>query len=165
MYKKMIGMVVGLMIISVSSIAIGDVVKDKPIDIVVTTNQAPDAPALKNDQCEMTDRGYKITFSITDPEGDAVYYNIIWDDKIAACGPEKDWVGPFESDEEIVVYHKWEQSGKYTIKIVAKDNNNLISSETTHTVDYKKSKSLRNYLINQLFEQISIMFPIFGELI
>lgn len=165
MNRKIIGILVGLMIIFISSIAIGEVIKDKPVEIVVANNQAPDAPAIQNDKCEMTDRGYKLTFRITDPEGDAVYYNVIWDDKIAACGPDQDWVGPFESGEEIVVYHNWEKRGEYTIKLIAKDNNNLISSETTHTVDYKKTKILNNPFLNQLFEQISKFFPIFGDLI
>ena len=159
MNKKMIGMMVGLMMISVTSIAIGEAIKDNPIDIITANNQAPEAPAILNDRCEMTDRGYKLTFSITDPEGDPVYYNIIWDDKMAACGPDKAWIGPFESGEEIVAYHNWESNGEYTITLLAKDNNNLISIETTHIVDYKKAKIFENPIFNQLFEQILKIFP------
>jgi hypothetical protein len=58
----------------------------------------------------------------TDPEGDDVFYTIIWGD-----GSNSDWLGPFHSGEKVTVTHTWESPGTYTVRAIAKDIYNAIS--------------------------------------
>lgn len=60
--------------------------------------------------------GYNYTFVTNDPEEDNIWLYIDWGD-----GEVEDWIGPYESGEEVVVGHTWEESGIYTIKAKSKD--------------------------------------------
>jgi len=52
----------------------------------------------------------------TDPEGDQVFYWFDWGD-----GTNSDWIGPYDSGQEIVARHTWSELGFYKIKVRAKD--------------------------------------------
>jgi len=54
---------------------------------------------------------YDYTFISTDPEDQDVWYYIEWDD-----GDIEEWIGPYESDEEIVRSHTWDEQGEFTIR-------------------------------------------------
>ncbi len=59
---------------------------------------------------------YIYTFLTWDPEDDIVWYKLDWGD-----GNITDWIGPYESGEEIIRSHSWEEIGTYTIRAKAKD--------------------------------------------
>jgi len=66
--------------------------------------------ALINQPCNFT-------FTTTDPNEDNVYILVDWGDN-----SETTWEGPFESgDDDMVLYHTWENDGAYTVKAKAKD--------------------------------------------
>ncbi|MFW6121390.1 MAG: Ig-like domain-containing protein, partial [Petrotogales bacterium] len=52
----------------------------------------------------------------TDPEGNDVYYMWDWGD-----GSYSNWLGPFGSGQTIKTNHKWDETGKFEIKVKAKD--------------------------------------------
>ena len=62
------------------------------------------------------DTEYEYTFVTEDPEGDEIYIEIDWDD-----GTDIEWVGPFESGEEVTIDHEWDQEGLYEVKARSKD--------------------------------------------
>jgi len=64
-------------------------------------------------------RGYNYTFyaKSTDPNNDQLFYKWDWND-----GNISDWVGPYDSGEQISAIHKWNLNGTYIIKVKARDS-------------------------------------------
>jgi len=53
-----------------------------------------------------------------------IYYWIEWGDNTV----EQDgWIGPYESGEEVILNHEWDESGTYTIRAKAK---NILDEES-----------------------------------
>ena len=52
----------------------------------------------------------------TDPDGDNIYYLFDWGDDTTS-----DWLGPYESGEEVQANHSWSKRGTYEVKVKAKD--------------------------------------------
>ena len=62
---------------------------------------------------------YEFTFVTTDPLGEDVYYYIDWgDDSI------EEWIGPYDSGEEITVPHTYYEGGDFEIMSKAKNEQN-----------------------------------------
>lgn len=76
--------------------------------------------------------GIPYTYSIisTDPDGDAVYYNIDWGDNTS-----ENWIGPFRSGEQILINHTWEMEKTYSIQCQAKDRYDSMSNWSTFTAN------------------------------
>ena len=62
-----------------------------------------------------------ITSSI-DVDDDDLFYKFKWGDKTYS-----DWLGPYKSDKKILATHSWEIPGQYTINVITKDSNDIIS--------------------------------------
>jgi len=78
---------------------------------------APLAPIIDGPERIKTYEEYEYTFKTTSPLGKDVYYWIEWGDK----GLEE-WIGPYESGEEITVSHEWHIYKKpFKIIVKAKD--------------------------------------------
>jgi len=82
-------------------------------------NNAPNKPSAPSGPSE-SKKGEECTYtaSTTDIEGDRIYYMFDWGD-----GSMSEWLGPFESGEEVSASHSWESRGFYSIKVKAKDVN------------------------------------------
>ena len=80
---------------------------------------APDTPTITGETEGEIGTSYEYTFKTFDPNDDEVYFNIDWGD-----GEFKDWFGPYDSGEEIIVSHIWDEEGTYTIRARAKDTDN-----------------------------------------
>ena len=103
-------------------------------------------------------RGLKgILFKTTDPDGDNLYYYILWGD-----GDYEEWIGPYESDEVVFVNHSWSEQGAYKIMARAKDVYGLIGDWGTLDVTMPKNKPLDFHfnLLSWLFNRFPNMFPI-----
>jgi len=61
---------------------------------------------------------YNYSTSTTDDDGNIIYYYWSWGDNT-----NSGWIGPYNSGEEIIISHKWEKRGDYSIKVKAKDEN------------------------------------------
>ncbi len=77
-------------------------------------NNPPDTPIIEG-PTSVRPGTYNYTFYSTDPEGDIVFYWINKNDGIV------EWIGPYESGEEITIPITWHKKGTYTIRIKAKD--------------------------------------------
>jgi len=63
---------------------------------------------------------YEFNISTDDIDGDDVYYYIDWDD-----GTNSNWIGPYSTDEEIIVEHQWKVWPTiFNIQVKAKDIHN-----------------------------------------
>ncbi len=59
---------------------------------------------------------YDYSTYTTDSDGDPMYYKWDWGD-----GTYSDWLGPYNSGQTLVTYHKWSQWGLYKVRVKAKD--------------------------------------------
>lgn len=86
----------------------------KEIDALL--NLSPNTPTITGIRMGKVGEEYEYTFSTSDPTQDDVYYYIKWgDDNV------EEWIGPYESGEEIVLNHTWSKWGRFTISCKAKD--------------------------------------------
>jgi len=98
---------------------------------------------------------YDYSLVSSDPELEELYYKIDWGD-----GNIENWIGPFDSNLEIIVTHKWEQKGTYLIKVKSKDCNDLESEWSSLKVIMPK-----NVFTNTVFKFLLMLFPKLVDLI
>lgn len=103
--------------------------------------------------------------SCFDFDWDDLYFRFDWGD-----GTISDWIGPFESLENVSMNHKWNSKGDYEIKAQAKDDPNGdgdlsdgIESEWSNStkVSMPKIKN-KNILIENILKKISKRYSIFN---
>ena len=76
----------------------------------------PDPPIINGTKCGKPETEYEYTFNSTDPDDHYLYYYIDWGD-----GNFEEWIGPFDSGENVTVNHTWGDYGTYMIKAKSKD--------------------------------------------
>ena len=81
------------------------------------------APTITSPIVGVMGNSYEYTITYNDPQGDDIYYRIIWGDCEIVYKH-----GPHKSGEEIKIRHAWcnicHNSGKFTIRVKAFDDNN-----------------------------------------
>jgi len=88
----------------------------------------------------------------TDPNDDMVYYKWDWGD-----GNHSDWVGPYNSGEEISMLHTWTK-GSYKISVKAMDTNGDESPWSEPLpVSMPRIKQLNRPLLFQLIQRFPIL--------
>jgi len=93
------------------------------------------------------DNEYDFITSTNDPDGDKLYYKWSWGD-----GTFSDWMGPYDSGEEISISHQWSKKGFYNVKVKARDE---------HRAESKWSDSLPITMpVYHNFEFVNILFKI-----
>jgi hypothetical protein len=125
-------------------------------------NQPPNEPSIDGSTSGKAGEEYDYTFSVIDPNDDVVYYYIEWGD-----GNIEDWIGSYDSGEEVIISHSWDEQKTYTIRAKAKDSHDAESDWTTLEVTMPKNKPfIQNFpLLNWLFERFPNMFPILRHLL
>jgi len=124
-------------------------------------DQAPDAPAITGEINGEVGVEYEYTFNATDPEGDAVYYEIEWGD-----GTNITDLGPYESGEGVILNHTWYNKGTYTIEARAKDIFGALGDWGTLDVTMPKNRAFNmNPLFLRFLENHPRMFPILRQLL
>jgi hypothetical protein len=114
----------------------------------ITANIAPYVPNISGPSQLKPNREYEFIFTTTDLDGDDVYYYIDWGD-----GNKEEWIGPYTSESEVKIKHKWTEKAIFTIKAKAKDINDLESSWTEFKVSTPKNIltiTLLQNIINKL---------------
>jgi len=98
--------------------------------------------------------GVKYTYnsSTIDPDDDNIYYMFDWGD-----GTYSEWIGPKSSGENVSTAYSWDKKGIYNIRIIAKDENGVLSNWSDPLViSMPKGKlSLNIFFYQHLFERIS----------
>ncbi|MCK4415778.1 MAG: Zn-dependent exopeptidase M28, partial [Thermoplasmatales archaeon] len=80
-------------------------------------NQPPDKPSIDGPTSGKAGEEYDYTVSVVDPNDDVVYYYIEWGD-----GNIEEWIGSYDSGEEVIISHSWDEQKTYTIRAKAKDS-------------------------------------------
>jgi len=122
-------------------------------------DQAPDVPGIDGPTSGSPGVKYEYKFTTTDPEGDNVYYWIEWGD-----GNMEEWIGPYNSGEEVTRSHTWSNKETYTIRAKAKDTFNEESDWATLEVTMPKNQQTQNWWFLQFLQNHPRMFPILRHL-
>jgi len=121
----------------------------------VESNQPPDEPSIDGPTSGKAGEEYDYTFSVVDPNDDVVYYYIEWGD-----GNIEEWIGSYDSGEEVIISHSWDEQKTYTIRAKAKDSHDAQSDWTTLEVSMPKNKQSTNSLFLQFLQNLIQRFPL-----
>jgi thiol-disulfide isomerase/thioredoxin len=103
-----------------------------------TENMPPDTPVIFGTMEGKIRTEYEYTFYSTDPDGDDIYYWVQWGE---GC-PSVEWIGPYESGEEVTLNNTWANQGDYIISVKAKDSNDAESDWGTLEIHMPKTKTI-----------------------
>jgi pyrrolidone-carboxylate peptidase len=131
------------------------------ITYLSSINIPPNTPIITGLENGETGEEYTYNLSTRDADIDNVYYLIDWGD-----GTNSDWIGSYNSGEEITAKHVWNKKGTYIIKAKAKDVFNAESDWATLTVTmpYSYNKPILQSL-ELLFQRFPNAFPILRNLV
>jgi len=121
--------------------------------ILIYSDIPPDNPTISGPTVGKAGVQYNYTVKSIDPDGESIFYFYDWGD-----GSEIEWVGPCGSGEEVIVNHSWEAQEKYTIKVMAVNENNAKSDWTELEVSMPKTKSFSEF--NPWIFRLIQRFPI-----
>jgi outer membrane protein assembly factor BamB len=121
---------------------------------------APAAPSINGETNGEAGVEYNYTFRATDPNGDNVSYYIEWGDREFT-----DWIGPYQSGEDVIISHTWVEQDTYTIKARSKDINNLWGSWGELEVTMPVNQPYQFPFIQWLLERFPNAFPIMRQLV
>jgi parallel beta-helix repeat protein len=129
--------------------------------VEVEANYEPKAPLINGKLKGRRGKEYSYTFVSEDPNGDDVFYNIDWGD-----GNVSIWLGPFPSDEQIIINHSWAEKGTYIIMARAKDIYGAIGDWGTLEIKMPKENLFyfNSYILSWLIEYFTYRFPILKNL-
>jgi aminopeptidase YwaD len=122
------------------------------------TNQPPTNPTITGPVNGKAGIEYPYSFKATDPNTDQLYYYIDWGDNQYA-----EWIGPYQSNEEITITHIWQEKGDYTIKAKVKDTYGEESEWTQLPISMPFSQQKNNHQ-NQILQRIPTIFTIRTQL-
>ena len=115
------------------------------------TSGAPSSPQINGKTSGKANSEYDYSFISFDPTDDNVFYYIEWGD-----GEIEEWIGPYNSGEQITINHSWRKDGSYIIRTKAKDVDDKESGWSILEVSMPKRKIVDNLL----FERLLTRFPI-----
>jgi len=127
--------------------------------IITSENKPPMKPTINGPTRGKSGEEYTYTMSTSDPNGDDVYYWILW---YEGC-PGISWDGPYESGEEILKKFTYENDGTYLLKVKSKDIYDVESDWATLEITVPKNKKI--YSFTPWIDQILERFPILKQLI
>ena len=123
-------------------------------------NDPPDAPTITGEINGKKGVEYDYTFAANEPDGDDVYLWIIWGD---GC-PALEWIGPYESNEDVIVSHIFTSEGTFTISAQAKDVYDAEGDWGELDVTMPRNKIVYRPFLNFLKIHLN-MFPILRNLL
>ena len=105
-------------------------------------------------------KSIEITATVTDPDSDKVYLNILWGD-----GKATRWDGPSNSGHEFTKSHEYSSSGRYTVVLVARDDKGSCSGWHQITFEIRSKSRPLNLPNLKRFEQMkNILYRIFDKM-
>jgi len=89
----------------------------------IIDNNPPETPEITSGETTIKDNEENTYTAVTtDKEEDQIYYKFDWGDE-----EYSEWIGPFNSGEEVSLTHSWDSTGIYNIRVKAIDVNEVES--------------------------------------
>jgi hypothetical protein len=125
------------------------------------SNSPPEEPMITGPISGKIECEYKFNFSTTDPDGDEVFYWILW---FEGC-PGVSWIGPYDSGEIISKSYTYNEEGNYTISVKSRDSYGGESDWSTLKViiTKKKSYTFNPNILFWLFERFPFLESYFDN--
>lgn len=127
-----------------------------PLTISIIENDPPSAPIIEGPTNGKVGVDYDYTFTSTDPDGDDIYYWVLWGD---GC-PAQEWVGPFASGEPALFTHAFIQRGTFTISVQARDIYEAESDWGYLEVTMPRNRVFMYSAISRILENFPNAFPL-----
>jgi hypothetical protein len=83
---------------------------------LMTPLTQPETPVLTGPTVGIVGQSYEYSVVSTDPSNEDLYYEIDWGDNTTS-----EWLGPYASEQQVMVKHTWNKTGIYTMNAKAKD--------------------------------------------
>jgi PKD repeat protein len=110
--------------------------------VFIKDNSPPVLPIISGPTSGIPGEEYRYTFTSVDPDGDDLYYWILWgDDQIV------EWNGPYQSGREVQFTHVYLSQGTYTISVKAKDTHEAESHWSYLHITMPKNKLCINPML------------------
>ncbi len=122
-------------------------------------NLAPTSPSIIGPANGEAGTEYGYIFNADDPEDDNVCLYIGWGD-----GTNTKWIGAYESNEEVLLGHMWENRDTYTIRCKAKDTFDAESDWAELSVSMLKSKVINTPFL-QFLQNFLENYPLIYQLL
>ena len=124
--------------------------------LIIEENNPPSDPTITGETNGKFGESYDYTFVSTDPENQDVRYYIDWGDS-----ETEDWIGPYESGEEVIRSHTWDEENTYTIRAKAKDTLEVESQWGTLEVTMPVNQHYYSFpLLQRLFERFPLLYQL-----
>jgi photosystem II stability/assembly factor-like uncharacterized protein len=133
----------------------GGVYKYTPDD-----NEPPEVPSITGQTHGNAGTEYTYTFNSEDPDGDDVYYYIMWGD-----GYTEVWDGPHASGADADIAHTYANQGEFTIQAKAKDTNGAESDWGELVVTMPRNKAVNFPFFLRILENHPNLFPVLRQLL
>ena len=91
-------------------------------------NLPPNNPIISGPESGTVGEEYNYTFTLSDPDGEDLFLFVDWGDETSTG-----WIGPFTSNEEVTISHKWLENNSYVIKTRVRDTFD-VSSWTNYLI-------------------------------
>jgi hypothetical protein len=135
---------------------------DTKIGLVTIHTHKPNKTFIQGKTNGTAGNSYLYTFVASDPDGDDIFYTILWGDH---HDPYQVDIGPYFSGTEAKLAHTYSEKGNYTIWARAEDANGAIGEWSTLDVTMPCSYSLSFMQFwERLFERFPNAFPILRHL-
>ena len=128
--------------------------------IVSIGNLAPTKPEIDGPTSGLINSDIEFTFVATDANNDQLLYFIDWGD-----GNTEEWIGPYDSGEEVVLTHSWNEVKRFSVKAKVKDPDGLETGWTYHNINIPRTRLSQNSYIAQLFERFSVLYQILNHIL
>ncbi|MGF3554469.1 MAG: M28 family peptidase [Thermoplasmatota archaeon] len=122
------------------------------ITVIVSDNRPPNAPIINGPNRGKVGVTYEYEISSTDPDGHGVYFFVFWGD-----GDSTGWIGPYNSSEVVVLGHKWDKKGTYTISVKAKDVGDYESTWTQLKITMPRNTMPVNFLLYHFLQRLQLL--------
>ncbi len=121
--------------------------------------ERPYRPTIKGPKDGIIRDSYTYTVNVVDPLGKDVYYMVDWGDVAIS-----DWIGPYNSGENVSLSHKWRIEGEYMVKVKAKNTKDL-NSDWSRSLEVSIPKNKMKYQFDNLFERLLYRFSLFEKIL
>lgn len=112
----------------------------------------PSKPEINGPSSGIPNTDYDFTFSSVDPTGEDVYYYIEWGD-----GDIEEWIGPYNSGEDVIKTHSWSEKGAFFIRAKAKDVNDEESAWASLEITMPKAHMSKSIIFYRIFRLLQII--------
>jgi hypothetical protein len=126
--------------------------------LAIPYNAPPSPPTITGPTSGKPNMEHSFTFVSTDPEGDAVMYNVDWGDG------DNEWTEYGDSGVEVTLKHTWNSQGTFTIKAQAVDFYGAESNWAEFPITIPRDKAVNKPLL-QFIQSQPDLFPMLQKIL